>query len=227
MVASSVARRYMHANEMIKAIVDKHEDVYGGDSLYNNAIARMAAVDLGDITESDVISIVERFLYEWGRMGRVLGRREYSGWQGKVAEIARADANNLKRFQKRTIENEDLDGHKVEIARLYETFRGTTGPIASAKILNLTCPDFFPLWDNAIADAVRVELADTKSHVFDKSVKVFSGEDYFRFMVGIKLFMVKHADMISSLSRQYEQKKLRIVDECLWSLARRPFYLIF
>lgn len=217
----------MDANEMIKAIVDKHEDVYGGDSLYNSAITRMAAIDLSNINESDVEVIVERFLYEWGRMGRVLGRIEYLGWQEKVAEIVKANAENLKRFQKKIIENEDLDDYKIEIVKLYMTFKGITGSIASAKILNLICPNFFPLWDNAIADAVRVELAHIESYGFDKSIEVFSGEDYFRFMVGIKLFMVKHADIISSLSRQYQQKKLRIVDECLWSLARRPFYLIF
>ena len=30
----------MDANEMIKAIVDKHEDVYGGDPLYKNTNTR-------------------------------------------------------------------------------------------------------------------------------------------------------------------------------------------
>jgi len=217
----------MDANEMIKAVVDKHEDVYGGDSLYNSAITRMAAIDLSNIDESDVVGIAERFLYEWGGMGRVLGRIKYLGWQEKVAEVVKANAENLKRFQKRIIENEDLDDYKVEIVKLYETFKGITGSIASAKILNLICPNFFPLWDNAIANAIRAELADTESYGFDKSVEILSGEDYFRFMVGIKLFMLKHADIISSLSRQYQQKKLRIVDECLWSLVRRPFYLIF
>ena len=217
----------MDANEMIKAIVDKHEDVYGGDSLYNSAITQMAAIDLSNIDKSDVIGIVERFLYEWGRMGRVLGRIEYLGWQEKVVEIVKVNAENLRRFQKKIIENEDLDDYKVEIVKLYKTLKGITGSIASAKILNLICPNFFPLWDNAIADAVRVELAHIESYRFDKSVKVFSGEDYFRFMVGIKLFMVKHAGIISLLSRQYQQKKLKIVDECFWSLVRRPFYLIF
>jgi len=56
----------MDANEMIKAIVDKHEDVYRGDPLYNHTITRMAAIDLSNISESDVIGIVECFLYEWG-----------------------------------------------------------------------------------------------------------------------------------------------------------------
>jgi hypothetical protein len=217
----------MDANEMIKAVVDKHENIYGGDPLYNSSITRMAAIDLRNINESDVEVIVERFLYEWGKMGRVLGRIERAGWQEEVVEIVKTNAVTLKRFQKRITENENLDDHKVEIVRLYETLKGATGPIASAKILNLTCPDFFPLWDNRIANAVRVELAHIENYRFDKSVKAFSGEDYFRFMVGIKLFMLKHADIISSLSRQYQQRKLRIVDECLWSLARRPFCLTF
>lgn len=217
----------MDADAMIKAIVDKHEAVYKGDSLYKNSIARVAAIDLSKVNESDVRNIVQRFLYEWGRMGRVLGQGKYFGWQGEVAEIIRTNSEILKKYQQRAIENGNLHNCREEIIRLYEAFQSKTGSIASAKILNLICPGFFPLWDNAIADAVRSELFEVMGYNFDKNIDAFSGRDYFRFVDGVKLFITRHYDIISSLSRQYQQNKLRIVDECFWWVVRRPFYLIF
>ena len=217
----------MDINTMIKAIVDKHEAVYRGDTLYNKSVMRMSTVDLENISESDVTNVIEPFLYEWGRMGRVLGRREFWDWQEKVAKMVKSNCAILKQFQARNIENENLSNNKDEIIRLYQSFKEATGQIASAKILNLICPDFFPLWDNAIAGGIRVELANLPGYSFDTNIKAFSGQDYFRFTEGIKIFMLRHNDIISQLSNQYQQKKLRIIDECLWWMAGRPFFLIF
>jgi len=217
----------MDTDTTIRAIVDKHEAVYRGDSPYNNAITAMATRDLAQISESDVVNVVERFLYDWGKMGRVLGQERFSGWQGKVAQIIQSNSGILKQFQNRNIEYENLSNHKHEIVMLYEAFKGATWQIASAKILNLICPNFFPLWDNGIANALRVELAHLEGYSFDKSIEDFSGEDYFRFMDGTKLFISRHSDVLSTLSNQYQQRKLRIIDECFWWVVRRPFSLIF
>jgi hypothetical protein len=217
----------MDANSMIQATVDKHEATYRGDSLYNRFVMRMSTVELENISESDVTNVIEPFLYEWGRMGRVLGRQEFWDWQEKVAEMVKLNCTSLKEFQARDIENESLSNNKDEIIGLYESFKEATGQVASAKILNLICPDFFPLWDNAIASGIRVELANLPGYSFDKNIEPFSGQDYFRFTEGIKIFMLRHNGVISQLSNQYQDKKLRIVDECLWWMARRPFSLIF
>lgn len=217
----------MDANTMVRAIVDKHEAVYRGDRPYNNAITHMAIIDIANISKTDVVNVVEPFLYGWGRMGRVLGKQLLLGWQGKVTQIIQSNSGILKQFQNRNIENENLSNHRHEIVTLYESFKGATSQIASAKILNLVCPNFFPLWDNAIANALRVELVNLEGYGFDRSIEVFSGEDYFRFMEGIKLFISRHSDVISLLSNQYQQRKLRIVDECFWWTVRRPFFLIF
>jgi hypothetical protein len=217
----------MDANDMIKAIVDKHEAVYRGDTLYNKFVTRMSTVDLENISESDVANVIKPFLYEWGRMGRVLGRREFWDWQEKVAQMVKSNCVTLGIFRARRIENENLNDDKDQITRLYESFKEAAGQIASAKVLHLICPDFFPLWDNAIASGIRVELANLLDFSFDAKIKPFSGQDYFRFTEGIKVFMLRHNGMISQLSNQYQQKKLRIVDECLWWMAGRPFFLIF
>lgn len=217
----------MDPNALINTIIDKHEATYKGDKQYRNAIAHMATINIAEITEANIRDVVEDFLYNWGRMGRVLGQEQYLGWQAKVAEIIKLNSEILKQFQNRNIETENLGNHKSEIVRLYESLKDATGRIASAKILNLVCPDFFPLWDNAIAEAVRAELANLQGHEFNKNIDTFSGEDYFRFMDGIRIFMSRHSDTILSLSVRYQQKKLRIVDQCFWWMVRRPLSLMF
>jgi hypothetical protein len=113
-----------------------------------------------------------------------------------------------------------------DVVMLYESLEGVVGQIAAAKVLNLVCPDFFPLWDNAIASGMRAELANMTGYSFNASVEAFSGEDYLRFMEGVQLFISRHSHVISVLSSQYSQRKLKIVDACLWWLAHRPFFLI-
>ena len=217
----------MNASTIIEAIVDKHESVYGGDIRYDNAIAHMARVDLADMNETNIGYAIERFLYDWGGMGRVLGRPQYSGWQGRVTGIIKSNSSILKQFQNMNIhQEEDLNAHKTEIVRLYDAFESAAGPISSAKILHLICPNFFPLWDNAIADALRVELADFRGNNFDKSINAFSGEDYFRFMDRVKFFIARNNSAVSLLSDKYNHNMLRIVDVCFWFMVRRPLYLL-
>ncbi|MBI2852346.1 MAG: hypothetical protein HYX84_04505 [Chloroflexi bacterium] len=219
----------MDADVLIEEIIQRQETVDRGDPLYTGAIGLMAAVDLS-LTEdyaAPLKVLIKDFLYRWGRMGRVLGQKQYLDWQEKVVGIIRLDSGQLKQFQKRHIENEILEDHKDEIIRLYSSFNEVTGSIASAKILNLVCPDFFPLWDNDIGNAIRSELRHLPHGTFDKSIKAFSGEDYFRFMKEIQRFMSTHNRVISSLSSRYQRKKLRVIDQCFLWMVRRPLSPIF
>ena len=216
----------MNASTIIEAIVDKHESVYGGDIRYDNAIAYIAKVDLANMDETAVGYAIERFLYGWGNMGRVLGRPEYSGWQVRVTGIIKSNNSILKQFKKMNIETENLSVHETAIIKLFDSFNSKTSPTSSAKILHLICPDFFPLWDNAISDALRVELAELQGYAFDRSISARSSRDYFRFMGGVKLFMSTHNSTISLLSNKYQHNKLRIVDACFLFMVRRPLYLV-
>ena len=222
----------MDASTMIEAIVDKHASVYRKKKFhydYDDAIKDMAKVeDLADITVTDVVAIIQRWLYGWGTMGRVLGREEYSGWQGKVTETIKKHSSGLQRFKKMDIQKENLSVHKIKIKELFNDFKDATEQIASAKILHLICPSFFPMWDTNIANATRFALEDSKGYSFDKSIIPFSGGDYFQFMKGTKDFMLKHYDTISLLSNKYQHNNiLRTIDVCFLLMVRRPLYLVF
>lgn len=217
----------MDANDTIKKLVDDHKKDYPKDDDYEIAIAAMAKLDLTDFSEADVENVIKPFLNVWGKMGRVLGREKLLGWEQKVRRIIKLNSRAMKRFQNMDIRNENLNNHLDEIETLYESFKEVVGSIASAKILHLVSPNFFPPWDNPIADGLRWELKKLHWNSFDKTIEAFSGKDYFRFMEGIKIFLSRHSDVISSLSNMYRQGELRIIDMCFWQAKRRPFLSIF
>jgi len=187
----------------------------------------MAGIDIAGISEQEVVAVVQPFLYRWGRMGRVLGRAEFSGWQGQAAAVIQSHSGLLEQFRGADIASVDLSRQGSAAVTLYESLKEAVGQISAAKVLNLICPDFFPLWDNAVANAMRAELANLSGYSFDASVDPFSGEDYLRFMEGVQLFMSRHAGVISVLSSRYGQKRLKIVDACFWWMVGRPLFVVF
>lgn len=48
---------------------------------------------------------------------------------------------------------------EAEIVSVFTDFEQVLGPVGAAKCLHLLAPDFFPLWDRAIAEAYGVYLA--------------------------------------------------------------------
>ena len=217
----------MNADTLITAVVGAHDIKYSGDKLYSHYVQRMGGVNIARIRQADVIEIVQPFLYRWGVMGRLLGQARFNGWQSRLAQIIGSHSRLLGQFQGQDITGVNLRSHGSDVVTLYESVKGVVGQIAAAKVLNLVCPDFFPLWDNAIASAMRAELANMAGYSFNSGVEAFSGEDYLRFMEGVQLFISRHSAVISVLANQYSQRKLKTVDACFWYMTGRPFFLVF
>ena len=224
----------MDTSTLIEAIVAKHISVYGvkktNKKTYDDFMKDMkdmAKEGLANMDETKVKALIKSFLWDWGTMHRQLGQEKYQDWQRDVTELIKLYSSVLQQFQNKNIEKENLREYKAEIVCLYESFKSATGQIASVKILHLLCSNFFPLWDTAIANALRAELKDSQGVDFDKRIIRFSGGDYFRFMEEVQRFISMHYDIISSLSKRNEQKILRIVDVCFLLMVRRPLYLIF
>jgi len=210
---------------LIEEYVKRFEQKYSDSSIYNGSLGSMAKIDLKGITEGEVCKVIKPFLYEWGRMGRVLGRIEYLNWKSNLASAIMSNCQRLKGFS-----TKDLAGVKIgrlgpDIMGCYEPFKGAVGQIAAAKVLHLICPNFFPLWDNSIAEAVRNEIGD-KSKLNEK-VEKFSGRDYVRFMEKIQELISKYEKLLSYLASQHKKGKLKILDECLWWAAHMPASLLF
>jgi hypothetical protein len=208
---------------LIREYVTRLEQKYSVDSLYRGSLERMGQIDLRSITEEVVEGIVEPFLYEWGRMGRVLGRPEFCDWHGNLAAQIRSNHQVLTDFRSKQLVEVNLDEFESDVRNCYDSFRQAVGQVASAKVLHLICPDFFPLWDNAIAKAVRTELVEKTN---GRGIKDFSAADYYRFMRGIQTLLKRYGEVLLHLANQYGKRQLRIVDEFLWWATHRPLSLV-
>jgi hypothetical protein len=205
---------------IIKSTIDQFEGKYGHEDKYERPVREMAAVKLGTITLEDVARIVEYYLYSWGRMGRVLGREEYYGWQSKVASFIIQFQNQLGSFRLLPLLGEDLCKYETTIKAMYQALVSAVGPIGAAKILHLVCPSFFPLWDNAIANGLR------QHYYGDSTYDSFSDQDYFNFMMWVQNWLRVNDSLVSTLSKQYTKTKLKIIDEFFWWTVTSPFSLV-
>ena len=197
--------------ECSKRLGDEFED-----SIYDECLKAIKETDLSNIANLE--STMRRFLYVWGRMGRVLGRYDYRNWESKLAKQIELDGKELEEFRTKDLLYVNLHEYEPVIKKCYGSFKEAVGAIAAAKTLHLICPSFFPLWDNAIANAVRKERADKKNGEF-------SPADYYSFMVDMQRFLKEYDQVLSALASKYKRGKLRILDEFLWWMAHRPLSL--
>jgi len=200
-------------HKVIEECVRRCEKEYADSNmLYAECVKKMGEVDLGDIKKEHVEVVVKPFLYRWGMMGRVLGRRKT--WEDETLDLIRRHSQVLEGFRRMDLTNTGLCSLKSEIEQIYEEFKGPLGKVGAVKVLHLICPGFFPLWDNDIAEAVS-------------RLKCFPKEDYYRFMEEVQKFLKNHHEIFINLANKYMVSILRILDEFLWWLIRNPLSLFF
>jgi hypothetical protein len=198
---------------LIREYVEQWEQEFGTDTIYDECLAAVRKIGLGDV--SSLASTINRFLYVWGRMGRVLGRQEYRNWEERLKEQIESNVEKLEELKRMDLLTTPLESYEISIRACYDAVAKAVSPIAAVKILHLICPDFFPLWDNPIANAVREEREDGE---YDK----FSSGDYYHFMLDMQRFIAKHGQVLSELGSRFNRSKLRILDEFLWWITHRP-----
>jgi hypothetical protein len=203
-------------NKIITECIKRCEQEFN-DSVYNECLEAVKQSDLRNVVE--LKNTLRRFLYVWGRMGRILGRREYRKWESRLVKQIALNHKELEEFRIKDLTRIVLDEYEQVIKRCYESFKRIVGPIAAVKTLHMICPNFFPLWDNDIAEAIRKERANRKDEEFLAS-------DYYEFMKDIQRFVNGHQQVLSDLAREYHKGKLRILDEFLWWMVHRPLSLI-
>jgi len=209
--------------QVIKEYVKRFEQEYSGSSIYNECLKDVRGIELGDITEEEVEEVIKPFLYEWGRMGRVLGRPKFFHWESELRKQIQFNCERLEGFRKQDLSDVDLSEFESDIEKCYESFEKAIGRIAATKVLHLICPNLFPLWDNDIARAVKNEL-DRKSEGRNE-VDNSSGADYYRFMQEMQNLIKEYKGLLSDLANRYKKGELKILDECLWWATHRPLSL--
>jgi len=152
-----------------------------------------------------------------------LGQSQCREWEGKLAAEIRKHRKALQVFKATNLEKTVLSKRQLDVEKCYESFKSVLGNIGSAKALHLICPNFFPAWDNPIANGIRDEI----TNINDKDkIKSFTGADYYRFMTEIQRLMKTHRSTLNGLSKKYHKSKLKILDEFLWWAANRPMSVL-
>jgi hypothetical protein len=74
-----------------------------------------------------------------------------------IENIVKINYKMLLKIRKRSIET-FTEGDGLKIKQVFVDFEEVLGPVGAAKCLHLLAPNFFPLWDRAIAKAYDVPL---------------------------------------------------------------------
>jgi len=197
----------------IKMYVSTHEEdwEYSDKLIYFPCVGDAKRLRLCKIQEKDARGPIRTFLLNWGMMGRVLKRKNYKGWEKRLAETLRGICNQLEEFRKLNLENTDISSQKDNVKRCYEVVSNIVGPTSAGKTLHVICPNFFPLWDLGIREKVSEERRGLGKAGIGRSAT-----GYYNFMVEIQGFLKRYAKILSELSRKYSKSKLRIIDEFMW-----------
>lgn len=201
--------------EAIRECINRCEKEFD-EAVYNECLELIKIADLRDSIK--LKDTIKTFLYRWGRMGRVLGRDHFINWETKLLLKIKMNRKALEELRSKDLSIAYLDRYESIIKNCYASFRDVVGPIAAAKVLHLICPNFFPLWDNSIATAIRNERKGRKD---DR----FSPEDFFKFMKDVQNFANKYEGVLCELVSEYKKGKLRILDEFFWWMTQRPLSL--
>jgi hypothetical protein len=83
---------------IIKEYVNRYNSGEGVEEVYRKSIQAARRLNLQKVSKEDIEQVAQPFLYEWGRMGRVLGRAEFVNWRESLANVVSRNASSLKRY---------------------------------------------------------------------------------------------------------------------------------
>jgi len=188
--------------------VEEMMEKYGiGDCIYKQCVEEFSRVEIALLNEKHQVRIIEPFLLTWGQMGRVLGYKGVEAIRGQLKVLA----GRIKPLRQKNLLSEDINSIENLIIELYDGIRKTrfrskkgrqkeVGPTAASKVLHLTCPNLFVMWDTAIRNkGYKKKSAD--------------GKDYFEFLCEMKNMWKALELTIRNLQQRYGQRATRILDQ--------------
>jgi hypothetical protein len=223
---------------IIEYVKHCQEDYSKGHDLYKEYLKKMEKKELQNFDEIQVEMVIKPFLYKWGKMGRVFGEEKCRGWEGDIVEQIHSNSDKLEKFRVINFISTNLTDFKKDIITCYESFKTIVDRVAATKILHIICPNFFPLWDNAIKEVVKAELIKTISKGIEdfiekdfdlirEKIEDFSGKDYYIYMRMTQYFVERYKRTFFELAKTYKKGVVKVLDDFLWMIAHRPLSLFF
>jgi hypothetical protein len=121
-----------------------------------------------------------------------------------IEKLLKRHKRPLLEYRRRSIEELNEHDH-AEIVCLFQEFEDPLGPVGTAKALHLLAPDFFPIWDVAIAKLYKLPLGRSGTN----------GERYWRFM------LITKRHFCDLRSGRDTENLLKAIDEYNWVEANR------
>ena len=193
-----------------------------GVSSYDKYVRDMAAVNLKNITPSQVANIIDPYLVKWGWMSRSLHRDDRRGWEDVLTLQIQSHESFLNEARTLELAEEDLQSYRWIIEACFGSFRSAIGPISAAKTLHLIAPAYFPPWDTEIAEI---------AHRFPRSAMGLvsgtrrSSQAYYGYMQQIQHFLQTYQHAWVRLANQFQRTNVKMIDAYLWQNKRRDAWL--
>jgi len=191
----------------VEDLIEKYGIV---DCIYKQCLEEFGKLELSQLNEKHQTRIIEPFLLTWGRMGRVLGHNGVEAICKKLVALR----EKIDPIRYKNLLSEDLNLLRNLIIELYDDIRKTpflskrgkqkeVGPTAASKVLHLTCPDLFVMWDTAIRN---------------KGYGKYNGDgkDYFEFLSEMKEIANALESTIMDLQQRYGERVTRLLDQHNW-----------
>jgi hypothetical protein len=121
---------------------------------YANTIHRVEAA-LSRRNSDELATAVAEWLQDLNRQYYRFRPEEAATLVERLKPILREELSTFLKFRERsiaTLTNPD----KTEVLRLFDLLRAECGPVGAGKALHVLAPNFFPLWDNPIAESYGV-----------------------------------------------------------------------
>lgn len=198
-----------------RRLIEEAEEKYEiSGCIYTQCIEKLRELRIGQLNEKHEIRILRPFLLTWGVMGRVLGYKGVQAIRKKLNDIAQ----EIEPLRRENLMSKNLDEIEDLTIKLFDKIRETkfeskkgkqkeVGSTAASKVLHLTCPDLFIMWDSAIR---------TKKY----GKRNGDGKDYFEFLWMIKSLWKELKPTIDELQQKYGGSATRIIDQYNWMVTR-------
>jgi hypothetical protein len=121
---------------------------------YATTIQRVAGA-LSRRNSDELANAVGEWLQDLNRQYYRFRPEEAATLVERLKPILRQELSTFLKYRERSIKTL-AKSDETDVLRLFGLFRTECGPVGAGKALHVLAPNFFPLWDNAIADGYGV-----------------------------------------------------------------------
>jgi hypothetical protein len=154
--ATTIKPNFSHSVPSLEQLIETHEE-------YKRTVPNSYAITIQRVTAAfsrqnadDLATVVSDWLRDLNRQYYRFRPEEATTLAQRLKPIMRAELTPLLKFRQRSITTLAASD-EADVLRLFGVFRAQCGPVGAGKALHVLGPNFFPMWDDAIAGNYGVD----------------------------------------------------------------------